>query len=362
MEKTAINCIFQISRWRFIGNIYTCKIYDQEILNQTEMEFIGEYLNGKTYEDVEAISFKNCTFSKVPQGLTNIFPNLKVLQINKSNLNHIAQEDLKEYANFLCLSFVHTEIEYLHGDLFAEMKNLKVIWLTDNKELRFIEPTLLDGLNNLDSVNFRNSSYVNKCFDVLSGTATLQEIKHEIHKKSSQSPWRRIFEMNEKLKTENEELKCVILTHNNTRELKKIVEDENCKDFTVFIEGKEFKVHKLLLADHSPVLAELIDNKIVTDRLNLMNISAETFQEIYNFIYTEATTNSEDINFIHLFAAAGRLKMEKLKNFAAEKLMTKINDQNAHEISILSIEYKNENLYQRSFEVIKGIIDSDNEG
>ena len=54
-----------------------------------------------------------------------------------------------------------------------------------------------------------------------------------------------------------------------------------------------------------------------------------------------------------MFAAAGKLKINKLMSFAAEKLVTQINQENAFEILKISNKYENEKLRQTSFQVIQ---------
>ena len=56
-----------------------------------------------------------------------------------------------------------------------------------------------------------------------------------------------------------------------------------------------------------------------------------------------------------MFAAAGKLKIDKLMSFAAEELVFQIDQENAFEILKLSNKYENEKLRQTSFKVIQNM-------
>lgn len=345
MSKVKINCSFNDADWHHKKNVYTCKINDQLILEQPIFELFGEHTNGKSWNDVEAVNFVNCTISRVPQGLMKILPNFKILQIYNSKINSIEREDFVEYSELLNLSLCKNDIEYLSGDLFNDMKNLQIIWITDSKKLQIIEPTILNGLDNLKCINFSNNLCIDMFYDSIKerGNSKLHEIKYEFFEKFSKSPWKKMFEINRRLK-------------NEIIELKNVIRNEKFKDFVIVVGHKEFKVHKLLLTIHSPVLAEMIENNIDAECLNLVDISEEIFQEILNFIYTDELPKSANVDFMHLLAAAGRIKIEKLKTFAVEKLIPKINDENAFEILNLSIKYECKDLQRKAFEVIKNMI------
>lgn len=176
MRKHEIVCKFT-NDW----DIYTCVIINKIISEKSTLEIIGKHLESKSHQDVESISFNYCTLTKVPQGLIKIFPNLKNIFIFKSKLPFIQRDDLKEYSKLIKLSFKENEIEYLAGDLFADMKNLEWISFEFNK-LKLVEPKLLDGLEKLKFVNFRNNPSIDKVYDskikeFKYGAASLKEIR-----------------------------------------------------------------------------------------------------------------------------------------------------------------------------------------
>ena len=70
------------------------------------------------------------------------------------------------------------------------------------------------------------------------------------------------------------------------------------------------------------------------------------------FLYTDIESEG-NINYFQLFAAAGRLKIENLKTFAAVEMLEQINADNAVDILNLSNKYTHDELRIDTFEKIK---------
>jgi len=56
---------------------------------------------------------------------------------------------------------------------------------------------------------------------------------------------------------------------------------------------------------------------------------------------------------LHLFAAAGKLKIEELMNFAAKKIVDQVDADNAFEVFKLGYKYDHAGLRERAFDEIK---------
>lgn len=370
--KQKVICSYAESVWMIHGKVYFCRIDSKFISEHSELEFIGTHLDGRKNENVDGVTFEDCKITKVPQGLTKIFPNLKFLSVFNSKLKTVEYEDLKEYSAVREFEFGSNEIEYLPGDLFTGMRNLELISFNDNK-IQIIEPNLLDGLHKLKFVSFAK----NRCIDLLYHcddnykNATLEEIKREFYVTYSNSPLRNIFDKIQKLKFENQKLQAENLPILNEslafisspscpengvfEDFSRMIKNEELKDFIIKVENVDFKVHKCVLVARSSVFAEMIKSNTVAECLKLVDVTVEIFQEILKFMYTDELPKSDSINFVHLLMAAGRLNIEKLKRFAADKLIGRINPDNALEILSLSSKYGCEKLQQKSFEEIQKI-------
>jgi len=176
--------------------------------------------------------------------------------------------------------------------------------------------------------------------------ASVEAIKNEL-----------LIKIHPKLKMENEELKAENRKLNSKRgmfnDLLAFIKDDNTKDFKIIIEGQEFPVHKFLLAARSPTLAEILKNNPEVENLNLVDISVEIFEIILKFLYTDELPVVDGMNFFHLFAAAGKLKITKLVEHAAENLINHVDEENALEILRLSASFKLVDLRLKAFNLLK---------
>jgi hypothetical protein len=136
-------------------------------------------------------------------------------------------------------------------------------------------------------------------------------------------------------------------------DLQTLIQDDSTKDFQIQIDDREFPIHKFLLAARSPTLAEILRNNPEVENLNLVDISVDIFEVILKFLYTDELPGVDGTNFLQLFAAAGKLKIQELKKYAAMNLIDVINENNAIEAFKLSNKYAHEELKQKAFNEIK---------
>jgi len=290
---------------------------NQNIPHDVQLIPQGHHLNGRGNRDVVHVKLENCTLTRVPQGLTKIFPKMRSLSIQQCGLKDINRSDLMEYKNIEKFICCENEIEYLPEDLFAGFENLNWIGFFKNK-LRVIEPGLLDGLIKLKYVDFSDNPNFNMRYSVYpqyySINASVEAINNELLIKIHPT----LKKENEELKAENQKLKSKRGIFND---LTTFILDESTKDFNIIIEGQEFPVHKFLLAARSPTLAEILKNNPEVENLNLVDISVEIFEIILKFLYTDELPVEDGTNFMQLFSAAGKLKIDELRNFAATNLI-----------------------------------------
>jgi len=391
-----IQCIFK--DFTFLDNkiAYVCEFNNQDIPENVrkipqgahQLDYNGDARNNS---HVVGVIFSECNITKVPQGLTRIFPNMKIFSIWASNLKIVTKDDLAEYRNIERIGFCKNEIEFLPGDLFEGFTNLEEIAFKGNK-LELIEPNILDKLDKLKNINFKNNPAYTKCYSLLSGcqsNATFEEVKDELflrfyrnHRKiedllkledENQGLKDTINSLNEdigNLKNEVQNLneKCQNLQDENHKinekfqnykednqsDIKNFLKtDEAFKDFRIQIDDQEFPVHKFLLAARSPILAEILKINSEVENLNLVDISVEIFEIILKFLYTDELPGDNGMNFLHLFAAAGKLRIQELKDFAANKIIDHIDAEKSLDILKLSNKYDHEGLRQSAFDKVK---------
>lgn len=110
---------------------YTCipsatYIYDQD---KVVREFFGVHEPGKSNKDVTAIIFKNVELKSIPRGILKNFPNLKSLEMGSCNLKSLSRRDLFYLRDIKLISLRLEGVEELPTDLFAELENVKRVFL-----------------------------------------------------------------------------------------------------------------------------------------------------------------------------------------------------------------------------------------
>lgn len=347
---------------------YTCIITGQNISVNLPVKVTGYHKNGLTNEYIVNVLINKCTATKIPKGLTKIFPNMKILEIWNSKLATIDKLDLDEYKNLEKFCCVENPISYLPGNLFEDFPNLEWIEFWGN-DLQIIEPNLLDGLDKLKYVEFKRGCSRDKRFSMysaLSSNASLQEIKDELEAKYSQilKNVQKLEDTVNQLKQENENLKgeleikkestaAVQYKSHLLDDIEKFLLSNKHKDFIVKINQEEFHVHKFLLAARSPILAEMLLKASDAESLNLVEISSLTFKHILNFIYTDEFPTESKANFVDLFAATGRLQIKALQDFAAINISAKVTGDNALDILQLGVKYDHDSLKINAFNAFK---------
>jgi hypothetical protein len=294
-------------------------------------------------------------------------------------------------------------------------RNLEAVSFSNNR-IQIIGPGLLDGMRNLKFVSLRKNFCIDMTFDLInsSGNASFLDIKDKIRELNGSGsvaqadegadekvvvtnvqPFSKNFvdvqRENEVLTFQNMELnvKCELLNdekvkmnqeikdlkekvekleaqrkeeledmknHHETGMLgdfKRILKNENFKNFTVTVSNEEFYVHRLLLAARSPVFTQMLQNHTDVDSLNLTDISVDTFRLVLEFIYTDELQDDDNIDFTRIFVTASKLQIEKLKKIAEEKLVASVYPHNAFDLLILSNKCGGDLLRRKSFEEIK---------
>jgi len=321
--------------------MYTCVIEQQQIAVDEILNISGMHLDGKTNVDVKYVKFLECPITRVPQRLTDIFPSLTGLIISHSSLKTVTKDVFDEYSIVLeCFYLQYNQIEFVPGDLFEGFENLKAISFYGNK-LKIIEPTIFDGLNNLIFVDLRHNPNYNTYYLGKSGYADIKRVKDELKQVFCEN-----IQLYKDLK--DAEAQQVLLS-----DIKNIIQHDSFKDFKILIGDRQFAVHKFFLAARSPTLAEILNNNPEVENLSLCDISVDTFEIILNYIYTAAFPERNEYNQLSLYAAAGRLKIEKLMNYVAAHILDQITDENALDVLKVSNKYEHYGLKQKSFDIIK---------
>ncbi|KAL7042047.1 hypothetical protein ACKWTF_000995 [Chironomus riparius] len=253
MESKKIETICKFDFITFKGEeYYRCLIKNQPLHKQLN----GQHVDGKSCRDVTFLEFDNCEMEDF-KGLSNVFPNLKVLDIKRWSAEEICKEQIEEFKNLEIFHCKWSDIKLLRGDLFEGFNQLKRIDFWHN-ELEVIQPTILDGLTKLEFVNFGRPDNIFQ-FSIYEGnhtTGTLEEFKKQLHdnfEDTLREEFRQINDQRKELEEELEQEKLKI-----TELTKKLAQMEQEKlEQAEMIENLQKDNEKLIQENHQLIELEL---------------------------------------------------------------------------------------------------------
>ena len=125
----------------------------------------------------------------------------------------------------------------------------------------------------------------------------------------------------------------------------------NC---SVFIEDKEFRIHKEILAAKSPVFLSIFDTEMKEKRekqITIEDMEADVFREMLRYIYTN------NVNNLNAYAetflrAADKYDMPKLKLLCVDELSRSLTIENAIHILMFADKFNESILKERAVKFI----------
>ncbi|KAG5669315.1 hypothetical protein PVAND_017203 [Polypedilum vanderplanki] len=351
-----------------------CVISNQKILKgNIALDAINHWIYeslDKNKNKFNFLHFDNCDFEEFPENFQELFPNVTKLEVNGGNLLSIGYKHVGKWKNMTSFKITNCGLKYIYNYIFKDMKQLQEISFANNK-LEEIGPNILDGFEYIDLVDFSGNTKINKFFKRqpmyqynysqyqyygpslnLSDNQLLTDLKNEIKINCfphyvSQSEYN---EMLNDLSMKNTKLEKEV--SRLTELLNIVLANPNFKNFKVNIGKTSFNIHKTIFASRSPVFAEMLENNPEATELNLEDISEKTFKVVYDFAYKEKLPTANEDNR-EIYAAAKRLKIEKLAKVAAEYLMANVTVENSFDLLVLSNKFDHEELRKKAFENIQ---------
>lgn len=290
-----------------VGKRYGCEVTSTEKapLDKEIRLFQGKHKLGKTNNDIEFVIFLKQPIGFVPLNLQKEFPNLKYLFIEDCGIEKVSREDLKGLENLEYLSMSKNKLTSLPDDLFADMKTLKGISFADNKLERLSSDFLLPIEHTLHFASLQRNTRINKCFDIKQTT------------KSNFAKFKRIIDS-----------KCLPPADRMLEEFSKFRSFGEFTDFTIPAYGKEFKVHKMVLAAQSSVCKKsFLDGEVPKPFSKIENYSEKTFEHFLDFFYTGKVAAST--NIIEIYKLASEFDVAKLKLICTARILANMDESNA---------------------------------
>lgn len=348
IELTSPDCSYNVHKWLPNDEKYTCFVKNQIIEPGKTLQFPKfNVLFMDLKKGVRALEFSDCKLFEIPSRLTATFAYLEILSIRNCFLKTITRIELSEFKHLKQLFIVSNEISHLSADVFTDLHQLEAFSFYQNK-ISSIEPGIFSSLrDNLKYVDFRQNTRINACFAITPYSHPAGEYYTKINSLNNLIA---IIEMHCTGQEKTKRVKGSGLAE----DIKRFIADDKFKDFTVTVaDGNDFKVHKFLITARSSVMAAMLQDKPDARDLKLNDLTSEIFQILLDFMYSENFPVDEDINLVEVYKAAGQLEINELKDFCAEELIDKVNDDNSLELLLLSNKYGNHDLKMKAFDEIK---------
>jgi hypothetical protein len=159
VSAVTFNCTFQDTS---IGS-YTCYAILSNIDESDELTAVyGNHQAGKSNNDVDALWIENnqaLTF--MPRKMEIFFPNLTANFFYQTRIASLNGDELNPFPNYVYFGIrQNPTFERIPGELFANTRNLKRVWLLENN-IKHVGEGLLDGLD-LEWAYFQDNYCVNR--------------------------------------------------------------------------------------------------------------------------------------------------------------------------------------------------------
>lgn len=334
-----IKCEFEKRQWADSPKLYTCKVTSALITSSdTEIKsFIGIHHKIKRNEDVKALWIKEAVVEYFPRGLHKIFPNLTAISILNCGLKTICRKDLIGLENIEHLFLGGNILKSLPSNIFMNMPKLRRISFFNNKleflSSQFLKPIIDNGLVWLD---FESNTNIDVSFGQghPKSLRSLEQLMHIIDSKCGK-PLGEEFNFTKKMMTGCEELWLT----------------GKFSDFIIKCGTREFRVHKWILVNHSPVFAAMFDKDEDSSEMTVEDLSAEAVENFLIYLYTGEV--SFRMNSLEVFALATKLEVSEMKLIAQDIIIDDLDELNAYKIFAFAHKYEAEDLKRFAFNEIK---------
>ncbi|KAG5668287.1 hypothetical protein PVAND_016234 [Polypedilum vanderplanki] len=152
-----VNCNYGYWDIVQINTLYQCETTN---ILTTSGEFVtnvtGTHLNGKNYNDIEAIKIDGkYSLSFVPRGLKNFFPKIRVIHIFFASIGTLFGDEFDEFPNLEYLALTSCGLTTISSKLFENTPKIAFVTFNNN-QLKRIGFDLFTPLNvrQLREVNF----------------------------------------------------------------------------------------------------------------------------------------------------------------------------------------------------------------
>lgn len=330
-----IECQFKNVNWDGTSK-YTCYVTLATISKPDTLvaAFKGQHQSGKTNKNVTAIWFKDTLVEFMPKGLADVFANLTHLDILNCQLKKITMEDLVGLDKLEVLWIRSNSVQSLARNVFLNMPKLRVVNFCHNLLDSFDPETVAPIKGQLELLNLRNNIGLDEIFDKKAPNEIdnfLRTVKH-------------VARGNDNAKR----------AESFSKTFRNLFVTKKFSDFTIKVRGREYQVHKNILAAQSSFFDRMftIDTEEALESLGKIGEFSElAFEDFLQYFYIKEI-QSED-NVMELFQLASEFDVPELKAECETIILRNFNHSNAREVYNLGHIHGSESLKREAFESIK---------
>lgn len=265
---------------------------------------------------VKVLKVSEIKMTAFPRNLLKTFPSMMSLQITDCGIEQISREDLIGFGDIEKLDMSFNKLKSLPDDLFADMPKLRFIKFASNK-IETLSSKLLDPIKlNLDFADFRDNSKINHYFFHGDIMHSLEGLIAAMNNYCHQPP-----------------VQFIDQTDSRFKKFEHFMTSGKYSDFIINVRGKEFKVHKNILAAQSSVFDAMFssDTEEGANILqNIKNFSESSFSDFLRFFYTGSLKTEE--NATELFELAAKFDVPMLKTKCEQIILQNLHEANAPEV------------------------------
>lgn len=330
-----IECQFRNVTWDGTSK-YTCCVTSATITKPDTpiAAFKGQHHSGKSNKNVAGIWFKDTLVEFMPKGLAIIFPSLTNLDIVNCQLKQLTMEDLGGLDKLEVLLIRSNKLQSVPTNLFLNMPKLRVVNFCHNLLERFEPETVAAIAGQLEFLNLRNNEGLDEVFD----RKTPNNIENFL--KSVQ----KVVRGNENAKR----------AESLSQTFQHLFVSKKFTDFTIKVRGKEYKVHKNILAAQSSVFDRMFTfdtDEALEPFGKVGEFSEVAFEDFLQYFYVKEI-QCED-NVMELFQLASEFDVPELKSECEKIILRNFNQSNAREVYNLGHIHGSESLKREAFDSLK---------
>lgn len=127
----------------------------------SEQITVNGIVNSRTFQNARKVSTQDKRLIRFPRGIGSVFPFVQELFLINCSIDKISRHDFADLNHLIELNLSENCIVELPGDVFNDLRLLKVLILTSNK-IRFVNVNLFDALISLELLNLLENSRISK--------------------------------------------------------------------------------------------------------------------------------------------------------------------------------------------------------